>query len=105
MRDTEREREREIEREVGVKKAKETQRETLNNKQKCPFFLGGGGTGFLLLEAKTQTIKNKNDEGLGPSEETLLKENKNKEHTKKLKTKPKKTKKELFNYQSNCSVS
>ena len=54
----------------------EKQRETLKNKQKCPFL--GGSQGFCLLEAKKGKGKKQkqnktkgNKEGLGPSEGAL----------------------------------
>ena len=95
-RERKRERDRERKSEKGrPKKAKEKQRETLKNKQKCPF--SRGGTGFLLLEAKEGQRKNKktkNKEGLGPSE---VGKKKNKKSEKTTKTYPKN---ELFSYQS-----
>ena len=60
------------------KKAKEKQRETLRNKQKCPFL--GGKQVFCLLKTKKGKQRKKkqkpkkqkeNKEGLGPSEVAL----------------------------------
>ena len=66
----ERDREREIEKGGRPKKAKEKQRETLKNKQKCPFL---GGENSFLKKSKERIIIKKttqklNKEGLVPSE-------------------------------------
>ena len=108
----ERERERERDRQRNwkrgrPKKAKEKQRETLENKQKCPFV--EQKQGFCIKKQRKErqnktTKKNKkiiNKEGLGPSDYTLqktlkTKKRKNKENNQKKRKQTKKKQQKSF---------